>query len=72
MTDEQRRRDCNMMTEMGCTAVRIAHYQHAPYEYDLCDRLGLCVWTEVGIVNKMDANEDDFAVPDDFADNARQ
>ena len=55
MTEEQRQRDYKMMADLGCTAVRMAHYQHAPQEYDLCDELGLCVWTEIGIVNKMSA-----------------
>ncbi len=71
MTDEQRERDYKMMREMGCTAVRMAHYQHDSYEYDLCDRLGLTVWTEIGIVNKMSAN-DDLVLADGFAENAKQ
>ncbi|MDE7303287.1 MAG: glycoside hydrolase family 2 protein [Oscillospiraceae bacterium] len=73
MTNEQRERDYGMMIEMGCNSVRMAHYQHDQYEYELCDRLGLTVWTEVGIVNKMSAGENDnLAVSDKFADNAKQ
>ena len=73
MTNEQRERDYNMMLEMGCTSVRMAHYQHDDYEYELCDRLGLTVWTEIGIVNKMSADENDaIAVSDGFAENAKQ
>lgn len=71
MTNEQRERDYNMMLDMGCTAVRMAHYQHDSYEYDLCDRLGITVWTEIGIVNKMSAT-DDLSIANDFADNAKQ
>ncbi len=73
MTDEQRERDYGMIREMGCTSVRMAHYQHDQYEYDLCDRFGITVWTEIGIINKMSAGEnDDLTVSDKFADNAKQ
>lgn len=73
MTDTQRERDYQMMTDMGCTAVRMAHYQHAPQEYDLCDRMGLCVWTELGIVNKMSADPTErLTIASGFAENAKQ
>ena len=32
MTDGQRKRDYDMMREMGCNTVRMAHYQHDGYE----------------------------------------
>lgn len=71
MTDLQRERDYNMMLDLGATSVRMAHYQHDSYEYDLCDHLGLTVWTEIGIVNKMSAT-DDLSLADGFAENAKQ
>ena len=73
MTNEQRERDYKMILDMGCTSVRMAHYQHDSYEYDLCDKLGLTVWTEVGIVNRMSADETDaLAVSEGFSKNAKQ
>ncbi len=72
MTDDQRERDYKMMRELGCTVVRMAHYQHAKHEYDLCNRLGLCVWAEIGIVNKMPADDDNLSITEGFADNAKQ
>ena len=73
MTDGQRRRDYDMMREMGCNTVRMAHYQHDSYEYDLCDQMGIAVWTEIGIVNKMSADETGaFAISDGFVENAGQ
>lgn len=73
MTDTQRERDYSMIKEMGCTAVRMAHYQHAPYEYDLCDRLGIAVWTEIGVVNKISADAtESLAIAEKFSDNAKQ
>lgn len=73
MTNEQRERDYKMILDMGCTSVRMAHYQHDSYEYDLCDKLGLTVWTEIGIVNKMSADETDaLVVSEGFSENAMQ
>lgn len=73
MTNDQRERDYKMILDMGCTSVRMAHYQHNRYEYTLCDKLGLTVWTEVGIVNKMSADETDaLAVSEGFSENAKQ
>ncbi len=72
MTDKQRERDYNMMRELGCTAVRMAHYQHNQYEYDLCDRLGLTVWTELGLVNRMSTDDVKLTLADGLADNLRQ
>jgi len=59
------REDFDLITEMGATCVRLAHYQHAQEVYDLCDRNGLIVWTELSLVNELT----DSAA---FANNARQ
>lgn len=73
MTDIQRERDYGIIRDMGCTAVRMAHYQHCGQEYSLCDRLGLCVWTEIGIVNKMSTDEsENHFLAEGFAENAKQ
>lgn len=72
MTNEQRERDYNMMRELGCTTVRMAHYQHNRYEYDLCDRLGLTVWTEIGLVNRMSTDDEKLTLADRLAGNLRQ
>lgn len=52
MTDEERAADYALMREMGVTAVRMAHYQHDALEYQLCDRLGLLVYTEIPLINR--------------------
>ena len=73
MTDSERERDYKMMLDMGCTAVRMAHYQHDGYEYDLCDKLGITVWTEIGIVNKMFPDEtDELIIEERFTENAKR
>ena len=32
---------------MGANTIRLAHYQHAQYFYDLCDEKGLVIWAEI-------------------------
>jgi beta-galactosidase len=44
-----------LIKEMGCTAIRLAHYQHAPFFYDLCDKEGMIVWAEIPVVDKLGA-----------------
>ena len=39
--------DMNILREMGANTVRLAHYQHDSYFYDLCDRYGIIVWAEI-------------------------
>lgn len=57
--------DFALIREMGCTAVRLAHYQHDPYVYGLCDRLGLIVWAEIPLIDRINDTES-------FAANCRQ
>ncbi len=49
----QQQEDFNLIMEMGCNAIRLAHYQHAQEFYDLCDRGGLVVWAEACLVNSV-------------------
>jgi beta-galactosidase len=51
------RRDLDLQKEMGCTAVRLSHYQHAENVYDLCDSTGLVVWAEIPVVNGTTATD---------------
>jgi beta-galactosidase len=51
--------DFNLIKEMGCTAIRLAHYQHAGYFYQLCDSGGMIVWAEIPLVNRV-TNSDGF------------
>ena len=49
--------DFNLIMEMGCTGIRLAHYQHAQEFYDLCDRGGLVVWAEACLVNSVTVSQ---------------
>ncbi len=48
--------DFRLIEELGCTAVRLAHYQHAQEFYDLCDRGGMVVWAELALVDWVHAS----------------
>ena len=45
--------DYKLLDDMGVTGLRFAHYQHPPHEYDLADRSGYLVWTEVPLVSEV-------------------
>ncbi|MBQ5541804.1 MAG: hypothetical protein IIU06_01915, partial [Erysipelotrichales bacterium] len=47
LTREMHEEDMAMIREIGANSVRLAHYQHAQYFYDLCDRYGIIAWAEI-------------------------
>jgi beta-galactosidase len=53
ITARQHQEDFDLIMEMGCTGIRLAHYQHAQEFYDLCDGGGLVVWAEACLVNSV-------------------
>lgn len=55
--DEAAKEDYAMLRQMGATGLRFAHYQHGPIEYDLADRMGLLVWTEIPLVGGAGDND---------------
>ena len=44
--------DMALIVEIGCNTVRLAHYQHDQYFYDLCDRYGMVVWAEIPYISE--------------------
>ena len=52
ITREHHEEDMALIAEMGCNTVRLAHYQHDQYFYDLCDRYGMVVWAEIPYISE--------------------
>lgn len=44
--------DMSLIKELGATTIRLSHYQHDQYFYDLCDKYGLVVWTEIPYISR--------------------
>ena len=44
---EDYQRDMDLILESGATAMRLAHYPHGETIYDLADRYGIILWTEL-------------------------
>ena len=44
-------RDMEIVRELGCNFLRLAHYPHNDYTFRLCDRMGIVVQTEIPWVN---------------------
>ena len=51
LTAEDIDNDFELLKELGCSFVRLAHYPHPKEVYDWCDKLGIIVQTEVPWVN---------------------
>ena len=43
--------DMELICEVGATTIRLAHYQHDQYFYDLCDEKGMVVWAEIPYIS---------------------
>ena len=49
--------DFEMINEIGANAVRLSHYQHRSFTYDLCDREGYVVWAEIPMMSLPDSED---------------
>lgn len=49
---EHHKEDMDLICEMGATTIRLAHYQHDQYFYDLCDERGMVVWAEIPYISR--------------------
>jgi beta-galactosidase len=52
ITKKMQDTDMTLMIEMGANTIRLAHYQHDQYFYDLCDKAGMVVWTEIPYITE--------------------
>lgn len=49
---EHHQKDIELIKEIGANSIRLAHYQHDQYFYDLCDEAGMIVWAEIPYISK--------------------
>ena len=49
---EHHTEDIDLICEMGATTIRLAHYQHDQFFYDLCDERGLVIWAEIPYISR--------------------
>ena len=49
---EHHEEDIDLIMEVGATTIRLAHYQHDQYFYDLCDEKGLVIWAEIPYISR--------------------
>ena len=49
---EHHKEDMDLILEVGATTIRLAHYQHDQYFYDLCDEVGMVVWAEIPYISR--------------------
>ena len=44
--------DIALIKELGANTIRLAHYQHDQYFYDLCDKTGFVLWAEIPFISQ--------------------
>ncbi len=52
LTKDMHREDMDLICEVGANTIRLAHYQHDQYFYDLCDERGMVVWAEIPYISE--------------------
>ncbi|MBO5998853.1 MAG: glycoside hydrolase family 2 protein, partial [Lachnospiraceae bacterium] len=51
LSEDDHREDMDIIREMGANTIRLAHYQHSQFFYDLCDQYGMVVWAEIPYIS---------------------
>lgn len=49
--NEHIEKDFEIIREIGANAIRLSHYQHSQFVYDLCDKEGYVVWAEIPMMS---------------------
>jgi beta-galactosidase len=57
ITEKEKNEDMKLIKEIGATSIRLAHYQHDQYFYDLCDREGMVIWAEIPFISVMSTSD---------------
>lgn len=57
ITQKEQVEDMELIKEIGANSIRLAHYQHNSFFYDLCDQEGMVVWAEIPFISIMSKTE---------------
>ena len=52
--------DVAIIKELGANTIRLAHYQHDQYFYDLCDKAGFVLWAEIPFISQFNPSEEAY------------
>lgn len=52
--------DAALIKEIGANTIRLAHYQHDQYFYDICDREGFVLWAEIPFISQFINTKDAY------------
>ncbi len=52
--------DVALIKELGANTIRLAHYQHDQYFYDLCDHTGFVLWAEIPFISQFIPTEEAY------------
>lgn len=50
LSKEDQVEDMAIINEVGANTIRLAHYQHNQFFYDLCDKEGQVIWAEIPLI----------------------
>ncbi|MEE1030755.1 MAG: glycoside hydrolase family 2 TIM barrel-domain containing protein, partial [Ruminococcus sp.] len=60
ISKEDHAEDIALIKELGANTIRLAHYQHDQYFYDLCDKTGFVLWAEIPFISKFIPSEEAY------------
>ncbi|MBQ3194295.1 MAG: glycoside hydrolase family 2 protein [Oscillospiraceae bacterium] len=52
LTTKEHDEDLALILELGANTIRLAHYQHDQYFYDICDKAGIICWAEIPYITE--------------------
>jgi len=62
LTKAEHKHDLELIKEVGANTIRLAHYQHDDYVYDLCDEMGFVIWAEIPYISRHHDSADKSAI----------
>ena len=60
ISKEDHEQDAALIKEIGANTIRLAHYQHDQYFYDLCDKTGFVLWAEIPFISQFIPTDDAY------------